>query len=217
MSNFTEEENQTTQCDNDLAYNPPFPTPTNFSVSRSSTSQLRQSYLHLGFCISSIQIIIFISIPIRSMYYPNELLKKSAQWRCHLSAFFATFRARISTFNGEALFTVEYVSLFGKGKRCSQKHINYVKHKTINTMAKENADLTSYVLLCLNHNFCSFLSISYSKVPWGPEIFSHVLRGASSAAGRLVFGLRPGHFLRLIKTGNRAEKPLLPRVTVKRK
>ena len=64
------------------------------------------------------------------MYYPNELLKKSAQWRCHLSAFFATFRARISTFKGEALFTVEYVGLFGKGKRCSQKHINYVKHKT---------------------------------------------------------------------------------------
>ena len=40
--------------------------------------QLRRSYLHFGFCTNAIQIIIFISILIRSMYFPSEFPNKSA-------------------------------------------------------------------------------------------------------------------------------------------
>ena len=61
------------------------------------------------------------------------------------------------------------------------------------------------------HSSCCLWWDSSVSLPWVPEIFSHVWRGASSAAGRHVFSLRPktraakprektfraGHFLRV--------------------
>ena len=156
MFNFTEEENQTTQCDDDHAFNPPSPTPTNFSVSRSSTSQLQRSYLHLGFCSCAIQIITFISIPIRSMYFPNELLKKSAQERCLLTVS-SSLRLELASQPLKAKhYSLSWNMWVWEGQKLFTKTHKLCKTQN-NIMAKENVDLTLYIILRLNHKFCSLL------------------------------------------------------------
>ena len=106
------------------------------------------------------------------MYFPNELLKKSVGSVViyRLNVFFATFSARTSTFNDEAIFP-EHVGLGGANSVDQSKYIqfrsvttalrNNLKTQNVTT-AKENVDLTWYILLCLNnHNFRSFVDFIY--------------------------------------------------------
>ena len=122
---------------------PPSPTPTNFSVSRSSTSQLQRSYLHLGFCSSAIQIITFISIPIRSMYFPNELLKKSAQERCLLTVS-SSLRLELASQPLKAKhYSLSWNMWVWEGQKLLTKTHKLCKTQN-NIMAKENVDKIFY-------------------------------------------------------------------------
>ena len=117
------------------------------------------------------------------MYFLKELLKKSVSSVVirRLNVFFATFSARTSTFNEEAILT-EYVGLGGANSVDQSKYIQFRSvttalrnnFKTQNVItAKENVDLTSYILLCLNnHNFRSFVDFIYF-VHWkGSDLYS---------------------------------------------
>ena len=117
------------------------------------------------------------------MYFLKELLKKSVSSVVirRLNVFFATFSARTSTFNDEAILT-EYVGLGGANSVDQSKYIQFRSvttalrnnFKTQNVItAKENVDLTSYILLCLNnHNFRSFVDFIYF-VHWkGSDLYS---------------------------------------------